>query len=203
MSYKRCPACSALNREQDNNCFSCQGNLAALESDPNLVPIEEVSAAQIERNSNLYHGLRAGATSGLALGLAAALWINLPGRRAPAMLFTLGLGSAMLVTLKYFLVTLVFCTLVGAVIGKANQLCYDQESSLIGGVTGALLGIPGWFLTGPHPFGLLSVVLFFASAAVAGAVAGSVSCYIERKYFRGMYVELNLEFRSGWWRRYW
>jgi hypothetical protein len=27
-----------------------------------------------------------------------------------------------------------------------------------------------------------------------------VICYVERKYFRGMHVELKLDFRPGWWR---
>lgn len=201
MSYRRCPACSALNREQDDNCFSCQGDLASLEAEQTQVQVLEDTHAQIERRSTLYQGLRAGAASGAFLGLCAALWINLPGRRRQAMLFTHDLGVVMALSLKYYLVALVFCTMVGAVVGKSNQLCYDQESSVVGGFTGALLGLPIWLLTGPHLFfGWFSVVIYVLGAAVAGAVAGSVICFVERKYFRGIHVELNLNFHSGWWR---
>ncbi len=192
-----CTKCSANNREADETCFSCGSRFSELEVEQELAKAIAVEEVGQERKATVREGLRAGAAAGAVLGALAAVWMNLPGRRRQAWIMTMPLGEVLFYSLGIFLGVVVFCLGLGAVLGAMDELCYEHDAPRIGGYYGAAVGFLAWLVSGTTMFGFNGFLLlwFVLASAGGGAFAGSAICYVEKKYFRGMYAEMQ---DTGW-----
>lgn len=203
--YIPCPHCGSLNREIDNTCYQCGKTIAGSSPDSSLsiqlkssrggpippppetmLPNSRYKVERVDRDSTVVHGLMSGAlagvTTGAMYGIINAIFASMFA--SIAMESIVGLGS---VGVIIFFITLflyaIYGTILGAILGAMNMLCYQADCLKFGSYAGVLISIINCLFG----FGCFFGITIGISS---GAILGYLASYIERHIFRKQYAEL-------------
>ncbi len=142
------------------------------------------------RDSTVVHGLRSGALAGVITGTVCGLTCSFfggmlaSGMMADTMGQIAAAGKAGLIIFTViFIIHVIFATIVGAILGGMNVLCYQADCIKFGAIAGAIVGIILLLL------GMNSLTNVLGNAT-DGAIIGYLASYIERSWFRKQYAEL-------------
>ena len=199
--YIPCPHCGSQNREVDTSCYQCGKPLDAAPAEPaaglpSEGPIPPGPEARLlrrgfdiekpDRDSTVIHGLRSGAIAGAITGIVCGLFCSFFGSMlagaAVDSMAALGLAGVVIFII-IFIGQVIYGTIIGAILGGMNVLCYQADCMKIGGIAGLIVSIILWLT---HMSGFTGIF----SGMVHGAILGYLASYIERRVFRKQYAEL-------------
>lgn len=200
--YVQCPKCRSMNRDVDTKCYQCDEPLTPSLSDtqtnssqdvPDIqkandvkVPSYAYKMPKQDRESTIIHGLRSGALAGAITGTLCGIFCSAFGSMfASAVISNLaGIGIAGIVIFFIVLVSdVVYGTIIGAILGSMNVLCYQYDCIKIGSLAGIIVGI----ITALTGLGGFSGII---GGAAHGALLGYLASFVERRIFRKQYAEL-------------
>jgi hypothetical protein len=201
--YVPCPHCGSQNRETDKKCYQCDGLLngegpaspqvkqSEFIAPPGPSPAASVpgyrrTVEKVDRDSTVVHGLRSGALAGVTTGLICGLFCSMfSSMFASAITNSLaGIGIAgFVVFIVVFLSNVIYATIIGAILGGMNVLCYQADCLKFGSIAGIIVGVVLLF-TG------MGGVQGIIGGAANGALIGYLASFFERRVFRKQYAEL-------------
>lgn len=180
MSYQNCQQCGSSNRAEDTVCYSCQAEMTNQMAAPVVAPLigqqqlaaagGVVTARNMDRSSNWKQGLRAGIKAGLITGTFWGLYGAFFGSAIAGI--SLGFGVFLVLLLE----SVVYCTLIGIIIGAMDLLCFRYDAVKIGSVFG--------FLYAVQSLSPLNIVY----GGAYGGLMGALCSHLE-KGRRGQYSE--------------